>query len=279
MIVIYKNKSEQSFEFSQKNNVGIVSISGLDIPTPEYERVTFAKENGTTTVGKRDLMRTITMSIDVHDTKGIIRRKMNRVIHEEGNLIFITKNGQRRKISAKIGKAESNPMGAGYFSYVLQFDCDYPYFSDIYPNESFIFNRRNLVSDTFTLPCVFTERSSYADIFNMGDKYVYPKIIIENIGQADSSDTVLTVLNETTGAFIKMNHQWAVGEVLTFDLETRKIVSSISGNVTKKMTDDTEFSKFYYEVGKNIISCESTSLNALFSAKSLYDSEYYSVEV
>lgn len=276
-------------EFTYKNKIGsiamggtspikITAYDGLGIPDPEYVTVAFAAENGVTTVGQKDGTRTITLTMDFCDPDGTIRRKMSRVFHTEGELYCIT-NVCRRKIGCKILKMSGfEHKGAHIYVVTVQLICDYPYFSDFYEVRKDLYSQKNLVLDTFTLPCIFTTRINRAVIHNTGDKYVYPIVEITNNSDASSAAELFYIENKTTGAKISINHKFLHSETLTFDLATRRIKSNVSGDVTSEITNDTDLSAFYFDVGDNVIDFVTTAQRYV-SAQAVFMREYYSAEV
>lgn len=276
-------------EFSYKNKIGcivmngsspikITAYDGLGLPEPEYVTIAFASENGITTVGQKDGSRTITLSMDFADSDGTIRRKMCRVFHQEGEL-YCTTNNCRRKIGCRLSKMSGFVhKGADIYFVTIQLICDYPYFSDFYEVKKDLFSRKNLVTESFTLPCKFTTRINQAIIHNTGDKHVYPIIKISNMSASSSSSEMFCIENKTTDSKISINHKFLSDEVLTFNLALRQIKSSLSGNVTSEITDDTDLSKFFFEVGDNLIEFTNKE-NRYLSAQALFMREYFSAEV
>lgn len=156
---------------------------------------------------------------------------------------------------------------------VLQFVCDNPYFNDFYDTEIPIFQRidklPNTTDDTecwyIQLPAVATERITSSVIENKGEIELYPVIQI-----ADSTNNNINnytdvfgieIINQTTGAFIHLNYQLLSNDVVTIDLPLRKIISSINGDITNKISDDTILSDFVLKCGKNLISCTNLDAN------------------
>lgn len=276
--IIYQNGrgSIRFFGGDACKNINLVSVEGVGLPTPEYQTVIFANENGVTQAGKRDLPRTVTMSGDVKGGRQE-RLRMNRVLHEDGELLFLF-DGVQRKLNCKCTRPpEFVHQGGGIFSFTIQFQADYPYFTDFKQVHAPLYKTINNVTDTFTLPCVFTSRISRTDVLNNGDKYVYPTIYIEVTGASADAGT-LQIINHTTGAQIKINRQFADGETVTVDLKTRRITSGTGGNITNAISDDTVLSAFYLQPGENNIEFISSVSGQTVNAAAVFDNEYYSLE-
>ncbi len=275
-IIVYKNERGQiSFDGSGSKNesdAGLIGCEGFGLPTPEYKHIEFAAENGVTETGKKDAARTITLSGDIQSD---IRSYINRVFHMPGELFVGNK-----KIKCKcIRPPEFSPRGGKIFAFAVQLQADYPYFTDAVQTKIPIYGLTNLVTDTFELPCVFTKRVSRGNVKNTGEKYVYPVIVITGTGASSETSGSITITNHTLNASVVINHVLSDGEVITLDFATRKIKSSVSGNVTNLISDDTDLSKFYFEVGDNDIEFCTTAQTQTLRAAAKYYNEYYSAEV
>lgn len=285
MIIIrlkYENKFGSVVFDGSGNKIGckITKITGLGIPKKSYKTIEFASENGVTQVSEKDMQRTITITAEVIGDKQYCG-KINRVFHDEGSL-YITSDNLRRKIICKCTQPpEFTRLCQGIYTFVVQLQSDYPYFTEFYNINYPIFKLENIVTEEFTLPCVFTSRVARGNINNTGDKKVYPEIIITNNSSAnESTDSNVIIENHTTGTKIVINHSLISGEVVTIKLAERKITSNLSGNITDKIDRNTILSDFYIDVGVNDISfyCSDKS-NQDLSAIIVYSPEYYSIEV
>ncbi len=252
----------------------VTSLSGFDFPKREYTTVTFAGENGITTIGKKDSARTLTIAGDLCGDKDDIIRAC-KAFYYDGELVCIF-GDVRRKIQCKCTTLDDFTRYAhsGISSFAVQFTADYPYFTDIYQTITPIYSCKNLVTDSFSLPCVFTERLIMADIYNHGDKYVYPILELKNIGTASESVGNIIITNNTTGAKLSLaGYSMSAYEVISVDLATRQINSSACGNITNYISDDTDMSKFYLDMGKNNLSLFS-SINQNINVGIIYSPEY-----
>lgn len=253
----------------------VTSLSGFEMPPREFKTVTFAGENGITTIGKRDTARTLTIAGDLWGGQDDILRAI-KAFYYDGELICIFGSNMRRKISVKCSTLEDFKRYAksGISSFAVQFIADYPYFTDMYKTTVPIYSLKNLVTDTFTLPCVFTERKSSADILNRGDKYVYPTIIMKNTGTATSGGGGIIIKNDRTGAQISLpDYITEENEVITTELAERKITSSIHGNITPEIGDNTNMAEFYLEPGVNHLSLVNNS-GQFINTVAVFSNEY-----
>lgn len=252
----------------------ITSVSGLELPPREYTTIEFAGENGTTVTGKKDIARTITIAGTLCGSQKDIE-KACKVFYEDGELLCIF-NNVRKKISCRMKTLDDFVRygKSGLHSFAVQFVSDYPYFTDLYEHTAPIYSRRNLVTTEFTLPCVFTERITGGNLRNTGDKFVYPKIAIVCEGAGASSSATLEIVNATNGGYIGIEYAMSDGETIEIDIATRKITSSLKGNITNYITNDTDLSKFYLDVGDNEISFENSDTTQIITASAEFNPEY-----
>ncbi len=255
-------------------SLNLTQLSGFGLPPKLYETVEFATENGVTTIGKKDGARTMTISGDLMGGQNEIM-KMLQAFYYDGEL-FCDFGRIKRKISCKCINLDDieRHNNCGINGFTVQFQADYPYFTDYHTTSHAIVGYRNLVTDTFTLPCVFTETVREGEVHNSGDLIAYPVITITSSAEPEEEDTTLSLVNETTGAFIKVQHVLQKDEVITMDLNERSVISSISGNLSSKVTDDTVLSGFYFDVGTNKIKFDTTDLSQPISAMATYSKLY-----
>lgn len=112
-----------------------------------------------------------------------------------------------------------------------------------------IFGYEDEMTESFTLPCVFTSRFHKKAVSNMGDGAVYPVFVVKC--NASSPGSTILLKNNTTGKQVLINYQTSDGEVVTVDMANQYVQSSINGNITNRVTLDSEF--FSLEQGVNEI--------------------------
>lgn len=140
------------------------------------------------------------------------------------------------------------------------------YWHDVKVSHKNINAKEDLVSGSFILPMVFTRMYFSAEVKNLGDVETEPIITVTAL--ADSGEQVVTVLNETTGQSIGINHQLANGEVITFDHVEGDITSSISGNIINKLIKTSDF--WALEPGANLISSPNTNVQINIQHRNRY---------
>ncbi len=116
-----------------------------------------------------------------------------------------------------------------------------------------LFKYSNEVTDTFTLPCVFTRIVNNAKVVNRGDEKTYPIFKVEC--ESPTSGSTILITNTTTGKKIYINYATIEGEIITIDTFNQRVISNINGNITRFISLDTNF--FALERGENSLECDS----------------------
>lgn len=255
-------------------DIQIIALSGFEMPSKAYDTIEFAGENGVTTTGSKDMARTLTISGDIYGGQKQIAA-MLKVFYYEGDL-YCEFDNVKRKIGCKaINMEDVERQGqSGINRFVVQFQADYPYFNDFNDTVKHISERKDLINGDFVLPCVWTEFCQSGVVRNTGDKIIFPIINITATNSTESTDATITVTNNTTGAFIKLNYVMKQGEVITVDLSTRRIKSDINGNITNRISNDTVLSNFYLDLGDNEIAFETDADNQFLTATVEYNRIY-----
>lgn len=256
------------------SHIALIALSGFELPAAEYEEIEFASENGVTTTGKKDSPRTMTVSGDIQGGQKTIEEIL-KAFYYDGTL-YCEFGNIKRKIDCKvINMSDVDRKGkSGINSFTVQFQADYPYFSDFNDTVKAVSGRRDLINGSFVLPCVWTEYVQGGVIKNTGDKIVFPIIAITAQNATESTSATITVANNTTGAFITLDYVMEEGETITIDLNTRRLKSSLNGYITNKISDDTVLSNFYLELGDNDISFETDALGQSLRTVITYNKLY-----
>lgn len=116
-----------------------------------------------------------------------------------------------------------------------------------------LFKYKDEITDTFTLPCVFTSIVNSATVVNRGDEKTYPifTVTCEN----SNAGSTIQISNHTIGKIININYATSAGEIVTIDTFNQRVISNINGNITRYISLDTDF--FALEKGKNSLECDS----------------------
>ena len=125
------------------------------------------------------------------------------------------------------------------------------YWQSEYESKLSLFEYEDNVTDTFTLPCVFTDVKNQMRILNSGDVETYPTFIVKH--ENDVEDGRIIVINETSGKTITLNYKTSSGETITIDTSQQTAMSNINGNITGNVDINTDF--FCLLKGINDIKC------------------------
>lgn len=125
-----------------------------------------------------------------------------------------------------------------------------------------IFQKTNNLKTTFTLPCVFSYRTSTSTIFNDGDVELYGTVQL--ICSTDSDSTNIEIKNVTENTVFSIEGYAAEAEeVIVVDFENGTAVSNKKGNIMPYVSAESEF--FPIVPGNNDISCTSEDIDLIAS--------------
>ena len=150
--------------------INLKKVSGLGLPAVDYEEQIFAGQSGVTTIGRRDLPRTITLSGDINGGQREIM-KFLKSFYFPGYLEC--ESGRiKRKINCKCINMDDieRRLGSGINSFTVQLQADNPYFCDVHETTLPLAGYENVVTTKFTLPTAFTKRVHQGDCNNT-DQY------------------------------------------------------------------------------------------------------------
>jgi hypothetical protein len=254
--------------------MNISMMNGFGIPAREYETIHYASQDGQTTTGSYDLPRTITLTGDFYGGQHEIMQVL-KAFYYPGEL-YCDFGIYKRKISCKCINMEDIERNAncGINGFTIQFQADNPYFCDYYDTVVSLASYKNHITDTFTLPCVFSEIIAKGSAYVKGDKDCAPTITLTTPYEPTVEDSIITLENLTTGAKLSFAHVIKANENITVNIAKRRLTSDIDGDITNSITDDTDLSKFYLVPGDNEISFYHTEtarpLTAIMSYNNLY---------
>lgn len=279
--VIIKNK-HGSISAGSLSRVKLTSVVGVGLPQKTSTSVTFANSPGAFTTSVTDSYRTITLAGDFYgdrnDVKGIYK-----ILYDECTLQFINGTEHRQIKGRCLNPEDITKVGGGIWKFVFQFRCDDPYFYDFHDNKIGVFKREDLwpnKDNLVSLPSIATKRTKEVDVINCGDLDVYPTIIIENTGAVGNENDRFTIKNITTGTSVAITHQIQNGETVTFNLADREIVSSVCGDITTAITNETFLDRFVLGPGVNHISVKTDSESALMlTCYLVYRNKYLSAVI
>ncbi|MBE7034818.1 MAG: hypothetical protein E7402_01665 [Ruminococcaceae bacterium] len=255
----FENERGQIFFGGGRNPwFNTTKIEGLSLPEREFVVTGYAGQAGQILLSERDMARTITIAGDMIDKESVRSEltRMMQILYIPGRMT-IASDGRKRVISCRCNHvSEPERKGTKAVSMVLQFTCDQPYFQDESPCEFTLFSRRDLVQSSFTLPCLFTKRTNRVSVVNQGDIQTEPILTVyhdsrERPMTLETDESGLEIINHTTGQRIILERETVLGEVVTIDIPNRRITSSVLGDITHMISQDTFLSRFFLAVGSN----------------------------
>lgn len=232
---------------------GVCSVSGLEPPERTRSTASYIGEDGCFEDSSQYPQRVITLSCDTpitENTKNEIRKAM-KILSRECTLLIKTGDSERMitvsSASLTLGKKYNS-----YQAFAIQLICDYPHFCDCLPTECTIFKKERLLGKDSTLPQIFSRRLSQCVVENVGDLKIYPTIVITKNDDIIGENEI-KIENLTTGKAIVIHKAMLMGEIVTVDVKSRRITSSIDGNILGALDLYSSISDFWCEPGENDI--------------------------
>lgn len=277
MHLIYENKYGILSMGNTSDRWRIISAKGLNLTDKSYSVVRYGTFGGQETVYSSSDARIITISGDVYSDD--LQKEMEnalRIFNEEGTLSVVSKSKQRLIKCSQITFSEKERTSC-YLKFTLQFICDNPYFYDLFPTVTGVFDTVGLIKTSFTLPCTFSTRNNNKYIINSGDSVSEPvfKIYAQAVTGGNSEKTIgYKITNLTTNQMIWLKYQAVEGEVITIDIPNRNIESSINGNIIINISDDTFLDDFTLEKGENLINVLNYNVNETVKVECIHNNSY-----
>lgn len=277
MHLIYENKYGMLSMGNTSDRWRIISAKGLNLTDKTYSVVRYGTFGGQETVYSSSDARIITISGDVYSDN--LQKEMEnalRIFNEEGTLSVISKSKQRLIKCSQITFSEKERTSC-YLKFTLQFICDNPYFYDLFPTVTGVFDTVGLIKTSFTLPCTFSTRNNNKYILNSGDGILEPifKIYVQAATNGGSNEAIgYKITNLTTNQMIWLKYQAQEGEVITIDIPNRNIESSINGNIIVNISDDTFLDDFILEKGENFINVLNYNANETVKVECIHNNSY-----
>ena len=160
-----------------------------------------------------------------------------------------------------------------FVSFELKIICDFPYFSDSVNNSVDIYKRINKVSGAFTLPKIFTERTTDADIINKGGVSSEPEIVLECVEKGVFSGGI-HIKNNATGKSLVLLTNMGKGEKIVLDVKNRIISSNMRSNCYGLLSGQCALSDFFLQKGINNIEIENKNNGETVKASLYFDNLY-----
>ena len=234
----------------------------------------------------QELLSSNTYARDITISGDIIRRdkvsyELSRAIRilDKPGFLKLRLGAKTRKIKARatVFSADTKDRNNVYQSFVMQLICDYPYFEDFDTTRLALFTRDDLIKDTFTLPCVFTKRTSRINVINSGDVESRPVIHLVCKSEPQSEDYAIELINHTKNQYFKLNYKMTAGEEICIDFANRTVTSykdKDETNLIGYISDNTYLSDFYLDTGTNDLECLIYGDGAEITAVCEYSAKY-----
>lgn len=252
--------------------VRVTALSGLGNPVKKYDTVSFAGKNGQKTLSSVAQPRTIIISGDVKE-KSVVKN-MLKVLDEPGWL-HIDFGDKKKKIYCNQVEFEDGLQKGDYMNFILSLTADGVYFIDEEQTHISVFSQEDIILNEIVFPCMFSVKKTEAIVENFGEVNVEPVITICNYYDEGNSITgSITILNNTTKQKIELNTDMEENEVITIDVENRKVTSSTRGNITHVISNDTYLNKFWLCPGKNFLKATHSNLGEEITVSCSYFSNY-----
>lgn len=246
-----------------RNSWRILEIDGLGIAPKSFNTAQYPATIGQRTLSETIGARTISIQCDVNSIASQYGgtssnrweiSKALKILNEPGTLL-ISDGTRVRKINARCVEAVQGERHGGYSVFAMQFVCDCPYFEDKETKIVPLYEIEKLLKSPFTLPCMFTRRTTKANIINAGDVDTEPIIrILLNGEKNEGAEGTLIIHNKTTKQKIELNLGDAENttEVIV-DIPNRKIYSQDNKNLIHHLAPTSFLSDFWFKKGNNEI--------------------------
>ena len=292
--IIFENElGTLSFYGDRSSELAISEIQGLGTPDKNYRTRNYIDFDGQTTISSNFMPRTISMAFDIiSGNVSEISSKIYRIFSKGGTLYTHFENSSRRIEVNQIAVDSFIPHGTALRSFVVQFTCDDPYFSDEFPVTKPCYEivkniRYDSESNSWNLdtPSIWGTNSNDVLLINSGDSRIYPIITVYSQGSAEDNRGIelLRVNPHNPDEILQrfaINYQLSDGEVIIFcfnqrsDLKRRYIKSSLGSNLLNTRTEDSSLDNFYLDLGENRVILNNLSTGNTLSATISYDNQY-----
>lgn len=249
----------------------LCKINGTGMPLCERQLLCSYDFDGARQNAKRLIPRNIAISGDVKGD-GDTASELMRILCEACTLTIC---GDKKSRAATVNAAEASfeKKGGGYMKFVLSLTCDDPYFYDTNETVCGLYVRRKLIDDKTVLPAVFSARENEAQIEISGDRAVEP-IIELSCTDRGSGDGYIVIENLTTCKKFRLDYIPQKDERITIDVGKCTIVSDISGNIIRYLSDDSFMSDLVLDCGRMHIRTVGYGAAGRLSAYLRYKNKY-----
>ena len=253
----------------------VTAAEGLGLCEKDCQTVIYAGYDGQETVSSRYAARCITVSGDISSSAAAEElRRAADVLCGEGYL-YVLDGDMRRRIYCKstVFPDVGLILRGRLASFAVQFMCDSPFFEDAEDMVAAVYARLKNIAKPFTLPCMFGETVTGADVTVRTRRGVEPCVRIYCAKTLENAET-LKIENETTGKSLTFTHTPTAGETIVIDVKGRTAESSVSGSIIGSLTDDSYLNEFRLEYGTNRITAEIGGVSLGLTVECVYNNCY-----
>lgn len=251
----------------------ILSAEGLGFLAQKAVTAANPFAGGQLTLSRSPVARLITVAAEAAESGVNYEGTVAALVHGAGRLETVHGN---RRVYADCYVSDmsvTRAKGGEFERYVFQFTCDYPYFRDSVPVSAALFKRKKLIKNSFTLPAVFSERTTGGELNVTGDRAVLPRIYVG--GLSGGEEIPLEIVNETTGAVLRMTLPPGNYGPVILDLWKGRIYSD-GRELTKYLDEESFMSDFYLTPGKNRLNIRAMDVSVNTEASVSFENEYLS---
>ncbi len=260
------------FDGGGERAASVISVSGFEGVTKEYQTVRYVSVPGQVTVSENVLPREIVIMGDIY-TKNSMPFSSYCTFFADSGELYVLKGTSRKKIAYKPIYFKQTGKKGDFVLFELKIMCDFPYFSDAVNNNIDIYKRTDMVTGEFHLPKVFTKRTTRADIINKGQVEAEPVIALECISSGVYSGGI-HIINNSTGKRLILTTNMIAGEKIILDVKERRISSNQRQNCYGILAQDCTLADFYLKKGVNEIVIENKNDGETVSASLYFENLY-----
>lgn len=274
--LLFKNElGEVLMSGDGSKEIRVLKMEGFGPAMHEYNAAVYSGYNGQETIFQKVAARTLTLSVEINGKNmRQLAHKIAMVLSSKGILYIKTDNFHRRIECNQVQIPDMEGVLKGQIAtFAVQMVCDSPYFEDAEDTSVPLYIRTKLLDSPFTLPTMFGEIVLGASVEVLGVPSVEPEIKLYYPTALLDVETI-TVVNETTGKFIKLNYAPQPEETVTIDVKKRKITGSVRGNLINYLSDDTFLGDFVLKRGINVLTVEIGDVSADFKIGCKYNNLY-----
>ena len=260
MKVVYKNKrGSLTFGGGSQADLNMTAIEGLGPVNKTVNSITYYGKPGIETTNITDGSRTITLSGDLLMSARAQYARMMSILDIPGTLMIYLPDGEARLIDVSYTSVVPGERYADYRTYVIQFNCDNPYFRSSNELMFRAYEKINHLNSSFSLPGIFTSEYGNTVLKYDGNATVEPGQIWiyakekEEVDVSTDEGIGILIENTTNGEFIRLEYPISAGDFIKIDVAGRSIKNQTGLELMEHVAKDSFLTGFHLEPGENRI--------------------------